>query len=377
MQSSSSSLRLQRRAIRDLASTQSFDDSFHLSEKRLSIFHKALTTPLVHQSRTRPFMIMMAMCITAFLFTLYLSPGFSFHHVRAVFCTNASTASDVSGLSNILLDRFAATAAKTRRPAQWAKLKTLVIVAGHAIYTSSKWDVNSLRDETNWLLEPFQKGQVSTFLKHIEKGVQLVSNDPTALLLFSGGQTRDGAGPRSEGMTYWSIANAANWFGHKSLTQTANRSFAEEYARDSFENLLFSICRFHQIVGSYPQVIKVVGFEFKRERFVNLHRRALRFPSRQFQYFGIDPDSKIASGKFGMAARERATAMGPFVSDPYGCQTATLYTKRLRRNPYLRYHPYPQGCPHLSRLFRHCGPSLFRDPLPWDNHEKPVSIPDS
>lgn len=64
--------------------------------------------------------------------------------------------------------------------------------------------------------------------------------DPEALLLFSGGQTRRAAGPRSEGLSYWVVAEAAGWWGHEDVR---NRTFTEEHARDSFENLLFSLCR--------------------------------------------------------------------------------------------------------------------------------------
>jgi hypothetical protein len=46
-------------------------------------------------------------------------------------------------------------------------------------------------------------------------------------------------------------------------------------ARDSFENLLFSLCRFHELTGCYPTDVTVVSFEFKRWRFSNLHRQAV------------------------------------------------------------------------------------------------------
>lgn len=52
--------------------------------------------------------------------------------------------------------------------------------------------------------------------------------------------------------------------------------------------LMTSICRFYQITGSYPSKITVVGFEFKRTRFTDLHRAALRFPLQKFDYIGIN-----------------------------------------------------------------------------------------
>jgi hypothetical protein len=83
-------------------------------------------------------------------------------------------------------------------------------------------------------------GEARSFIDHIELGVKKASLDPLAMLLFSGGQTRKEAGPRSEGLSYWVVAEAASWFGE---VQVRNRTFTEEHARDSFENLLFGICR--------------------------------------------------------------------------------------------------------------------------------------
>lgn len=60
-----------------------------------------------------------------------------------------------------------------------------------------------------------------------------------------------------------------------------NRMVTEEYARDSHENLLFSTCRFSEMTGQYPSKITVVGFEFKRQRFQDIHRYAIGYPQEQ------------------------------------------------------------------------------------------------
>jgi hypothetical protein len=67
-----------------------------------------------------------------------------------------------------------------------------------------------------------------------------------------------------------------------------NRTTTEPYALDSFQNLLFSIARFHEVTGRYPARITVVGYEMKRRRFEELHARALRWPVERFEYVGID-----------------------------------------------------------------------------------------
>lgn len=214
--------------------------------------------------------------------------------------------------------------------------------------------------EENWILEPFQKGQVATFMRHIKTGLDLAANHTQALLIFSGGQTRARAGPRTEALSYYQVAEKGlRWNAHPEISM---RAMSEEYARDSFENVLFSLCRFRQVTGAYPAHVHVVSFEFKRARFVDVHRRALRYPRARFTFHGVDPTS---GGMEGVAEGERA-AMGPFGEDLYGCRGG-LGRKRVKRNPFLRFHPYPQGCSEIAPLFAWCGRSVFRGDLPWDS----------
>ncbi len=255
------------------------------------------------------------------------------------------------------LDVFASLAARPH-----STLTTLVLVAGHAIYRGQHWTPEALRDERNWILEPFQTAQVGAFLSHIQRGVELAANDSTSLLVFSGGQTRPTAGPRSEATTYWLAADSFNWWGH---AEVEKRAVAEEYARDSFENVLFAICRFKQLTGRYPLRIRVISFEFKRRRFVDVHRAALRYPEDQFEFVGVDPPGAGDARK-----GELLNSRGPFEDDPHGCTKEVLRTKKVQRNPYIRYFGYPQGCEEIAPLFRHCGHHIYDGKLPWVDVDK-------
>ena len=95
----------------------------------------------------------------------------------------------------------------------FSKLQNLVMVAGHSVYTSSS--CGKVDKEDSWFLESYQKnpGQASTFVRHIQEGVDIATKDDAALLLFSGGETRKDAGPRSEAQSYWSVAESEGWFG--------------------------------------------------------------------------------------------------------------------------------------------------------------------
>ena len=51
-------------------------------------------------------------------------------------------------------------------------------------------------------------------MAHIRRGVEVAAKDPSAVLVFSGGQTRPDAGPRSEGVSYFRVAehfNVGRW----------------------------------------------------------------------------------------------------------------------------------------------------------------------
>jgi hypothetical protein len=92
----------------------------------------------------------------------------------------------------------------------------------------------------------------------------------------------------SEGESYHRLAIESNLFHNAYLP--FERATSEEYALDSYQNVLFSIARFHEQTGTYPRHITVVGFEMKRRRFEELHIRALRWPRERFTYIGIDEE---------------------------------------------------------------------------------------
>jgi hypothetical protein len=185
--------------------------------------------------------------------------------------------------------------------------------------------------------------------------VELAAHDETSLLVFSGGQTRASAGPRSESQSYFWIADHYGWFGNG---RVARRAVTEEFARDSFENLLFGVCRFRECTGRYPQSLAFVGWRFKQERF-EVHRKAVRWPEERYRYLGVnDPDD------FAQALAAERKTMRDYEADPYSASDEFVQ-KRESRNPFLRQHGYFTSCPELTLLFRHRGPELFDGTLPW------------
>ncbi|OIT02401.1 PREDICTED: uncharacterized protein C57A10.07 [Nicotiana attenuata] len=240
----------------------------------------------------------------------------------------------------------------------FSKFRNLVMVAGHSVYTSSSCE--KVDKEDSWFLESYQKhlGQAATFVQHIQKGVEITADDNDALLLFSGGETRKDAGPRSEAQSYWTVAESKGWFGKQESVR--GRALTEEHARDSFENLLFSVCRFRELTGTYPHNITVVGYDFKEKRFKHLHRYAIGFPETRFFYSGTSSSQTSREA----ALKGEALVRTQFQEDPYGCK-GSLRRKKLGRDPFHRSIPYPNGCPEIEGLFRYCGTAPYSGSLPW------------
>lgn len=248
----------------------------------------------------------------------------------------------------------------------WEDLDNLILVAGHAVYVADNYD--NPASDNNWFLQEFQKGEPAFYIEHIRCGVDLATDDPKSLLVFSGGQTRYEAGPKSEAQSYWLIADHFNWWWR---TKVRLRAIAEEFARDSFENLLFGICRFREAVGRYPQKIMVVSWAFKKRRF-ELHRRAICFPKSRFILKGVNNPIDLTKAEEG-----EAKAIADFKEDPYGTRKNQgekdkdgklikfLGDKRDYRNLFNRQHGYTVSCPELVNLLLHRGRDYYEGELPW------------
>ncbi|WWC59174.1 uncharacterized protein I303_101723 [Kwoniella dejecticola CBS 10117] len=250
------------------------------------------------------------------------------------------------------------------RDSRYAELEHMVMVPGHAIWLGREEDVSRVNENDDWILEPMQRGgSVRTYVKHIRRGVEELQKDNKALLIFSGGATRlPPSPPLPEALSYHNLAHALGLLPSTPIPAEAGnakaplplnlRAATEEFALDSYQNLLFSIARFKEVTGVYPKKITVVGYGMKERRFTNLHRQALAFPRSSFTYIGINDDvpdlSKHYSGelKFGFK---------PFLDSPTGCHKP-LSLKKLLRNPYKKIHPYHISNPELIDLFEWCPP---------------------
>lgn len=236
----------------------------------------------------------------------------------------------------------------------------LVVVAGHAVTMTESLDGVDKYDNV-WYLLDYQRNSdlPREFVAHVRAGVQAAAEDPRALLIFSGGQTRSDAGPRSEAQSYYFVADHFDWWGHRS--SVAPRATTEEFARDSFENVLFSLCRFHELSSNYPRRVSVVSFDFKQKRFEELHAGTLKLAD--FRYVPMDPQSDKFDEE--AALKGELATVNLFRRDPLGCGR-TLSRKRRERDPFARIPPYGPSCAELKPALRHCDRHAFNSShLPW------------
>lgn len=270
----------------------------------------------------------------------------------------------------------------------------LIIVPGHSVINIDAFGSGREDSDRAWKLLDYQEkqGLPKIIASHIETAINISKSDVKSMLLFSGGQTRVDAGPISEGLSYYMYSKIMGWLEDDLL----DRVNVEEYATDSFENLIFSVCRFKELAGVYPSRITIVGFDFKKKRYETLHRAAIGFPESAFRYIGIKPDS--AAFDHDLAESGESKTYSSFQSKMYGCDPAEghnigsqpslrggprphkantepssseIVAKRFARNPFKRSVPYEVSCSELAPLLHWCGPGLFRDydrnshRLPW------------
>jgi len=117
-----------------------------------------------------------------------------------------------------------------------AMAKHLVVVAGHSVTVSGHLE-DADKDERDWFLLDYQKnrGLPSAIVLHIRAGLDLAAKDPSALVVFSGGETRAATGPDTEGASYYRVADAMKLWPAESTVRA--RTISEEFATDSFQNL--------------------------------------------------------------------------------------------------------------------------------------------
>ena len=245
----------------------------------------------------------------------------------------------------------------------FASFTELVIVCCHATYIGD--GPNGCGDEDQWLLQDFQKSNAETgkpsesetFIAHIVAGSAMCEGHRNALLLvFSGGRTT--RSERTEAESY-----AMAWINRGSLHYAL-----EDLATDSFQNLLFSILKFHELTGRYPNHVTVITHAFKERRFLELHAPAIRWPPQRIRVHGINPPFSLDELEDTQQG-EHQRGFKLFSEDPYGAHSPLADKRRERSWNVLDVARLTQD-EAVQSLLRWTGGETRRDGfpgrLPWE-----------
>lgn len=105
--------------------------------------------------------------------------------------------------------------------------------------------------------------------------------------------------------------------------------------------------------------ITIIGHGFKEQRFLQVHRKAIRFPEDKMAYIGVNPPNLKD------AVRGELANLQLLESDPYGATSDALLDKKRQRNPFRRQHGYESSCPEVLPLMKHSSQGWYSGPVPW------------
>jgi hypothetical protein len=189
----------------------------------------------------------------------------------------------------------------------------------------------------------------------LETSLSLLANGDYDVLIFSGGYTK----PQVEKSE---ARGMLDWAEVLHLTQGKDRILLEEFARDSLENLLYSMCRFFQFFDEFPALVHSCTWKFNVRRY-EIFAQKLALPNFQVVPVGRRNDEERIAEELARLAE----------SDPFSQKQPGSAEKYLKRDPWKKIPPYAQINERFQKLFiklaelRENGgdPAEAKDLFPW------------
>ncbi len=186
----------------------------------------------------------------------------------------------------------------------------VVVLCGHAIFN---------KETKRW--EGGFPGQEVAYEKQVQEAVKMVGS---GILILSGGRTR----PRLSCKKISEAEGIRDFIGERWSLSNIPNMILEKWARDSFENIFFSILACQSDLREIPSEVILISFGFKSLRF-QIIATTLGVPN--FRFFGSG-DKLLSSDKRIDALKSEAKLLENILEDPYH-QRDFLKKKRAQRMP--------------------------------------------
>ena len=163
----------------------------------------------------------------------------------------------------------------------------------------------------------------------------------------------------------WTLQNLALALHPNLDASIQKRLVCETHATDSYQNLLFSLNLFVRQTSCPPTHITIISHAFKRERFLKLHCKAVRWPLEKVSYMGIDPDFDEDGRR--AADLGNAKALKEWGEDLYGVGESLAEKRRKRGWNGRSKIEVAHGLDGLMAWGGgESGREIFGGPLPWN-----------
>jgi len=165
----------------------------------------------------------------------------------------------------------------------------------------------------------------------LKRSIEALNMGYYQTLAISGGYTKKQLEKNeAQGMLDWSL--------DLGLNIDRARVILEQYARDSFENVLFSMCRFYEEFSKFPESVTVCSWRSKKMRFAII-ANVLSIPC--YSFFGVGNKKELKQQEAKLCEVIR---YDPFHRGLYFAQ------KRLLRDPWNKGNPYAK-IDKFSKMF--------------------------
>lgn len=176
--------------------------------------------------------------------------------------------------------------------------------------------------------------QTKTYKEQLKTAFELLNDGEYDVLIISGGYTKLQI-EKSEARGMLDLATELKLKNKRGLI------LLEEYARDSLENLLFSMCRHFQYLKSAPKSVGSCSWQFNVERY-GIFAKKLSIPDFHVIPVGRLKNEELISEKWAKLAEK----------DPFYTKQSDSKEKYRNRDPWKKGHPYSQISPDFQRLFK-------------------------